>query len=69
MPRYTHLVVSSEQSSLLQVAQQASGPVPGVKTEAHCQSAAEAELEVLYSRKEGSRLHSGVIALAEPIEY
>jgi len=69
MPRYTHLVVSSEESSDLKLAQQLHKAIPGVTTEAHCGSASEAELTLLYGRTPDSGLVYGVIELAKPIEY
>jgi hypothetical protein len=69
MPRYTHLVVSSEEPSDLKLAQRLHEAIPGVRTEAHCQSASEAELTLLYARTPDSRLVYGMIELATPIEY
>jgi hypothetical protein len=69
MSRYTHIVVSSEEPDSLGLAQQLRKTIPGVRTEAHCQSASEAELVLLYSRNSECPLIYAVVELATPIEY
>jgi hypothetical protein len=66
MPRYTHIVVSSEEPDSLELAQQLWRTIPGVRTEAHCQSASEAELILLYSRDSESPLVYAVLELKTP---
>jgi hypothetical protein len=69
MPRYTHIVVSSEESHSLGLAQELRKCIPGVRIEAHCQSASEAELALLYSRDSECPLAYAVVELETPIEY
>jgi hypothetical protein len=69
MPRYTHIVVSSEEPDSLELAQQLRKTIPGVRTEAHCQSASEAELVLLYSTDSEYPLVYAVLELEAPIEY
>jgi hypothetical protein len=69
VPRYTHIVVSAPESSSITAAQRQRKTIPGVRVEAHCRNAPEAELMLLLALDGDCSLVLGVIELATPIEY
>ncbi len=68
VPRYTHLIVSSQDRDRLSAAQDRGTLVAGVRAEVHCQNITEAAQQLLEYQADHGAMYA-IITLRLPIEY